>query len=117
MRRMISVLVMLTVLCGGLGARAEERALDDDQPGVGAQLGWGMASFGTNLGYIPAKLIYAAGGGLVGLLAWGMTAGDTDVAKGIFSPAFGGTWAVSPEMLRGKEPIYFNGPSYDRPNN
>ena len=115
MRRMISILMMAVLLSAATQVRAQaEQSLDDnDKPGVAAQLGWGMASFGTNLGYIPAKLLYAFGGGLTGLLAWGVTAGNTEVAKGIFSPSFGGTWAITPEMLQGKEPIYFNGPSYD----
>jgi len=113
MRRMIAVLVMMAMLGAPASARAAERSLDDEQPNVASQLGWGMASIGTNLGYMPAKMLYALGGGFVGLLAWGVTAGDGEVAKGIFSPSFGGTWAVTPEMLQGKEPIYFNGPSYD----
>jgi len=115
MRRMISMLMVTVLLSAALPVRAQtaQPLTDDDKPGVASQLGWGMASFGTNLGYIPAKLLYAFGGGMVGLLAWGVTAGNTEVAKGIFSPSFGGTWAVTPEMLQGKEPIYFNGPSYD----
>ena len=93
-------------------AQRREAALREE-PGVAAQLGWGMASIGTNLGYIPAKLLYATAGGLVGLLAWGVTAGNDEVAKGILNPAFGGTWAVTPEMLRGEEPVMFNGPTYE----
>jgi hypothetical protein len=73
-----------------------------------------MAAVGTNLGYMPAKFLYAMGGGLVGLMAWGVTAGDSEIANGILAPAFGGTWAVTPDMLRGKEPIYFNGPTLER---
>lgn len=93
-------------------AQRREAALRDE-PGPAAQLGWGMASIGTNLGYIPAKLIYAITGGFVGLLAWGVTAGNDEVAKGILNPAFGGTWAVTPDMLRGEEPILFSGPTYE----
>ncbi|HSQ01613.1 MAG TPA: hypothetical protein VL049_30685 [Candidatus Dormibacteraeota bacterium] len=80
-----------------------------------SKLGWGMASVGTNLGYMPAKMLYALGGGLVGLLAWGFTAGDDNVLHGILDPSFGGTWAVTPENLRDGDnhPIMFSGPSYD----
>ena len=59
-------------------------------------------------------MLYALGGGLVGLLAWGVTAGDDDVAMGILQPSLGGTWVVTPEMLRGEEPIMFQGPTYER---
>jgi hypothetical protein len=94
-------------------ARDDSMPLEDSPPGVGAQLGFGLASVGLNLVYMPAKMLYAVAGGLVGLMAWGVTAGNTDVAMGIFHPAFGGTWAVTPEMLEGRDPILFNGPSYD----
>jgi len=80
-----------------------------------SKLGFGMASVGINLGYMPAKMLYALGGGLVGLLAWGFTAGDDNVLHGILDPAFGGTWAVTPEMLRDGDnhPIMFSGPTYE----
>ena len=86
-----------------------------ERPGTAGKLGWGMASVGTNLGYMPAKMIYALGGGLVGLLAWGFTAGDDNVLYGILDPAFGGTWAVTPENFWDSDnhPIMFSGPSYD----
>lgn len=130
MRWMISVLMMAAVLAaapvraddslsddslGGSGRSYEaEQPLSDDQPGVWSDFGMGMAAVGTNLGYMPAKFLYAMGGGLVGLMAWGVTAGDSEIANGILAPAFGGTWAVTPDMLRGKEPIYFNGPTLER---
>lgn len=100
---------------GGSGRSYEaEQPLSDDQPGVWSDFGMGMAAVGTNLGYMPAKFLYAMGGGLVGLMAWGVTAGDSEIANGILAPAFGGTWAVTPDMLRGKDPIYFNGPTLER---
>ena len=84
-----------------------------EEPNPAVSLGWGMAAVGTNLGYIPAKIVYAVAGGLVGLLAWGVTLGNNDVALGILQPALAGTWVVTPEMLRGDQPIMFVGPSYE----
>jgi hypothetical protein len=112
---MVGVSMVCAVVLAAAPMQAQERygALDEEPPGVATQLGLGMASVGINLGYMPAKMLYALGGGLVGLLAWGVTAGNTDVAKGIFSPSFGGSWAVTPRMLHGDEPIMFNGPTYD----
>lgn len=110
-RRMAMAVALAVVMASGPARAAEP--LGEESSSVWADLGWGTASIGTNLGYIPAKMLYALGGGLVGLLAWGVTAGDDEVAKGILGPSFGGTWAVTPNMLRGKEPIYFNGPSYE----
>lgn len=115
-RRMVIGLLVIGLVCGGVQSHSLAQGGDDslrDEPGPAANLGWGMAAFGTNLGYMPAKFLYAVGGGLVALLAYGVTVGDGDVAKGIMNPAFGGTWAVTPEMLRGEQPILFNGPSYE----
>ncbi|MDX2170981.1 MAG: hypothetical protein SF182_28185 [Deltaproteobacteria bacterium] len=103
-----------TLGSGSGGSYHQEQPLGDDQPGVWSDFGMGMAAVGTNLGYMPAKFLYAMGGGLVGLMAWGVTAGDSEIANGILAPAFGGTWAVTPDMLRGKDPIYFSGPTLER---
>ena len=112
----ISVALAFAVLVLGAPARAESGSLGTAQrPSTAGKLGWGMASVGTNLGYMPAKMLYALGGGLVGLLAWDFTAGDDNVLYGILDPAFGGTWAVTPENFWDSEnhPIMFSGPSYD----
>ena len=117
MRRFMAVWVVGLVL---VAAPMHWAVADDELHGAGVEepnpavsLGWGMAAVGTNLGYIPAKMVYATAGGLVGLLAWGVTLGNNDVAMGILQPALAGTWVVTPEMLRGDQPIMFVGPSYE----
>jgi hypothetical protein len=111
MRRILMVGLVVGMVLGATGvrpARAEREPM-----GPAASFGWGMAAVGTNVLYIPAKMIYAIGGGLTGLLAWGVSAGNSDVAMGILQPSLSGTWVVTPEMLRGDDPIMFNGPSYE----
>lgn len=113
-RTVIALVLAGLVLGTGVGGAL---ALDEElheEPGPAASLGWGLAAVGTSLVYMPAKIVYAMGGGLVGLMAWGVTAGDDQVALGILQPALGGTWVVTPEMLRGKDPIMFQGPTYER---
>jgi hypothetical protein len=114
MRRMVVALVLVGALLGRSTAVLAEDGELREEPGPAASFGWGMAAVGTNLGYFPAKMLYAFGGGLVGLMAWGVTGGDDEVAMGILQPALGGTWVVTPEMLRGVEPILFAGPTYER---
>ncbi len=109
MRRFVLVVVAALMLSAS-GVRSAHAA---ENPNPAAAFGWGMAAVGTNLGYIPAKLLYALGGGLVGLIAWGVSAGNSDVALGILQPALTGTWVVTPEMLCCAEPILFVGPSYE----
>lgn len=112
----IGLAAILAVLVAGTPVAAQSGSLGSpERPGTAGKLGWGLASVGTNLGYMPAKMLYALGGGLVGLLAWGVTAGDDNVLYGILDPAFGGTWAVTPENFWDSEnhPIMFSGPSFE----
>ena len=59
--------------------------------------------------YIPAKFTYATVGGLIGGFAWVLTLGDTDTAMGVWEPTMGGSYVVTPSMLRGEEPVEFSG--------
>jgi hypothetical protein len=74
--------------------------------------GFGALATVTNLVYMPAKIIYGTVGGLVGVTALGVTGGDIDTAKGVWSPTLGGHYVVTANMLRGEEPVLFVGPTY-----
>ncbi len=76
-------------------------------PGVG----YGTGSLFTNLLYIPAKLVYAIFGGLVGGGAWCLTGGNTQTANTIWRSSLGGDYVITPDMLAGKEPLHFSGPT------
>ncbi len=80
-----------------------------------AELGLGMAAIASNIFYVPAKMLYATGGGIVGGLGWILTGGNLEAAQNIWSPSLGGTWILSPEMLNGRRPILFSGETYERP--
>ena len=75
--------------------------------------GLGMAAIGSNIFYVPAKMLYAAGGCIVGTLGYALTAGNLDAAQNIWGPSVGGTWILTPEMMAGKQPILFTGESYE----
>jgi hypothetical protein len=76
--------------------------------------GWGVLAVVANIGYMPAKTIYAVVGGLTGGFAYVCTGGSYETASSIWSPSLGGTYVLSPQMIRGDEPIYFaGGPSSD----
>ena len=116
-RRIIAVAAVVLVL-GAAGVRPAAGQYEGRQEEMGpaASFGWGMAAVGTNLLYIPCKVVYAVGGSITALLAWGLSAGNGDVAMGVLQPALGGTWVVTPQMLRGEDPIMYNGPSYEPPH-
>lgn len=78
---------------------------------------WGDAGYGTlavfaNLLYMPVKVVYAGLGLVTGSLAYVLTVGNADTAQQVWSPSVGGSYVVTPAMLRGDEPVLFNGQSY-----
>lgn len=83
------------------------------QAGYGSQFGWGMAAIGANLFYIPAKLVYATVGGVTGGLGYVLTLGNRAALDTVLGPSVGGTYILTPDMLRGEQPILFSGESPD----
>ncbi|HVO25300.1 MAG TPA: hypothetical protein VMW56_16895 [Candidatus Margulisiibacteriota bacterium] len=78
---------------------------------------WSDAGYGTlavvaNVFYMPVKVVYGTLGLVTGSLAYVLTVGDSDTAQRVWSPSLGGAYVVTPAMLRGDEPVLFNGPSY-----
>src|SRR5690554_4585393 len=61
--------------------------------------GRGAATALVNVLYIPAKLVYALAGGLVGGLAFVLTAGDREVAQNIWEPSVGGSYILTTSQL------------------
>ena len=83
----------------GISAPAQAGYLED--------AGWGSLAAVSNLGYIPAKLVYSVLGGVTGGLAYGLTLGDLDTAQNIWTTAMGGTYVLTPRNLRGEDPVAF----------
>ncbi len=117
-RKMMMVLVALCLLLQT--AQAAETAgssKESTKGGTESSSYWGDAGYGTlavltNLLYMPVKVVYASLGLVTGSLAYVLTVGNTDTAQQIWSPSVGGSYVVTPAMLRGDEPVLFNGPSF-----
>jgi hypothetical protein len=92
-------------------ALAQESTAESAGYGVGAAL--------CSLVYSPVKIVYAVAGGLIGGFAWLLSAGDSDVADAVITPAVRGDYVVTPSILRGEKPLEFIGrppaPSYAPP--
>jgi hypothetical protein len=82
---------------------------------VGQEAGYGVGAALASIFYIPAKVTYAGLGLLTGGLGYVLTGGRADVANNIIYPAIGGNYVVTPNHLKGSEPIYFVGPAPDAP--
>ena len=71
----------------------------ESQADTWAAGGKGAATALVNVLYIPAKLVYAAVGGLVGGLAFCLTAGNSAVAQTVWEPSVGGSYILTTEQL------------------
>ena len=95
--------VALAALALGLGTTRPAHA------GFLEDAGWGSLTVLSNLVYMPVKMVYAGLGGITGGLAFALTGGDVDTAEKVWVPSMGGTYIVTPSMLRGEESIAFSG--------
>jgi len=77
--------------------------------------GYGVGALFCNVLYIPAKLVYALLGGIVGGGTYLVTAGNQQAADTVWRSALGGDYVVTPQMLAGQEPINFSGPTETPP--
>jgi len=111
-RKLVASRFVALALAGALVTVASPvRAADND---FLADAGYGLLATVTNVFYMPAKILYAGFGGLVGGLAYLTAAGDIDTASGVWSPSVGGDYVLTGAMMRGDQPIYFVGPRHRR---
>jgi len=104
-RRTVVAMAVVAVM-----ARAAMAA--DEEPHYWSDAGWGLLAVVCNVFYMPVKIVYSTVGTVTGGLAYVVTVGDDEVAQRVWSPSVGGSYVVTPAMLRGDEPILFNGVSY-----
>ena len=88
-----------------LSLAAEEESSQSNE----AALGIGSALL--TVVYFPCKIVYPALGGIVGTFTYALTGGDTDTAKSVWEPSFYGTYVITPDHLKGNEPVRFYGTS------
>ena len=79
------------------------------EPALGEEVGYGFGSVLANVFYMPAKVTYAGLGLITGGLGFVFSAGRADVANNIIYPSVRGNYVVTPNHLKGTEPIYFVG--------
>ncbi|HUO05242.1 MAG TPA: hypothetical protein VMU16_08600 [Candidatus Binataceae bacterium] len=87
-----------------------------DEGGVNWQgVGYGAGAVAGNIVYIPAKLVYALTGSLIGGAAYALTAGNSQTSDTIWRSSLGGDFVLTPDMVSGKDPINFSGPTSTAP--
>ena len=108
--------LFIFVTASPLYSQAADTTNQPAQPAAGEDLGYGVGSVLANVFYMPAKITYAGLGLLTGGLGYVLTGGRADVANNIIYPAIGGNYVVTPNHLKGTEPIYFVGAPPPEPN-
>jgi hypothetical protein len=102
------------------GAPAQASSAQVPQPANGGVdwkgVGIGAATLLANVGYIPAKAVYAILGGLGGGAGYALTGGNTQTADTIWRSALGGDYVLTPAMISGQTPIHFSGPTMTPPD-
>jgi len=98
-----------------LKIRFQERGWINTQPPE-TELSWkgvgsGVGAVASNVLYVPAKLVYGTLGGIAGGAGYALTGGDQRVADTIWRSSLGGDYIITPDMVTGKQPVHFAGPT------
>src|SRR5207249_1852279 len=103
--------VIAALVAAMVCARTQRLAVadDGDEHQYATEFGLGVGALVIDFVYMPVKFVYATLGGLTGGFAYVLTIGRFDTAAAIWRPAIGGTYVITPAMLRGDEEIHFSG--------
>ncbi|PJA80697.1 MAG: hypothetical protein CO149_00805 [Nitrospirae bacterium CG_4_9_14_3_um_filter_51_5] len=110
LKQVTGVFVLLAFsLVLGLGAPGVSLAAEQELSSPTNEAGLGIGSALLTVVYFPFKLAYAILGGVVGTFTYGLTGGDLETAKAVWEPSFYGTYVITPDHLKGNEPVRFIG--------
>lgn len=104
MRRLIAAVVAWALLGGAVPARAEESTIE--------QIGYGTGSVVGSAVYFPFKAAFCILGGLGGGAA--LVVAGSEPASRIVNASCRGTWAITPDIVKGRERVRFVGEAPDR---
>lgn len=82
---------------------------ESTEGGTASSAGMQVAAGFSTLLYLPLKLAFAIGGGIVGGLAYAFSGGNEQAAKSIWDTSLYGTYLITPDHLQGNRPIRFLG--------
>ena len=88
---------------------AQPAAAPSPEVATRQNLGYGFGSVVASIFYSPVKVTYAGLGLLTGGVGYLLTAGRADVANDIIFPAVRGDYLITPNHLKGEEPVVFIG--------
>ena len=116
----VAIVSLGIALAMPIGAFAQTTGTQSGEPQVGQPesggvnwkgAGIGAATLLANVGYIPAKTVYAILGGITGGAGYALTGGNQQTANSIWRSSLGGDYVLTPEMISGQTPVHFSGPT------
>ena len=109
----VSLLLALCTVTMVPSAWSQERAAtpssESTEGGTASSAGMQVAAGFSTLLYLPLKIAFAIGGGIVGGLAYAFSGGNEQAAKSIWDTSLYGTYLITPDHLQGNRPIRFLG--------
>lgn len=109
----VSLLLALCTVTMVPAAWSQESAApppsEGTEGGSASSAGMQAAAGVSTLLYLPLKLAFAIGGGVVGGLAYAFSGGNEQAAKSIWTTSIYGTYIITPDHLEGNRPIRFLG--------
>lgn len=112
---LLTSLIFLPRILSAAEAAPDAQLPAQAEPSAGEDLGYGVGSVLASIFYSPLKITYAGLGLITGGVGFVLSAGNPDVANNIIYPAVKGNYVITPNHLKGTEPVIFIGPA--APNN
>lgn len=103
MKRIAAVLLALALL----GQSTASFAVGDSQESTGAQIGAGVGSVVGSAVYFPFKASFCILGGVSSGFA--LLFAGARAAEKVAGTTCRGTWAITPNVVKGKETVHFAG--------
>jgi len=103
MKHIVAMLLALTLLAQSAPSWAESNA----QEGTLSQVGAGVGSVVGSALYFPFKATFCILGGIGS--GFTFLAAGPETANKVVSASCRGTWAITPDVVKGEEPVHFVG--------
>lgn len=103
----------LLVACAVPSGSAWAISGGDQYETTGSGAGLGAAGWLLTVPYGVLKSAFALLGGIVGGFTYGLTGGDLETAKKVWTTSIYGTYVITPDHLSGEKPIRFFGQAGD----
>jgi hypothetical protein len=103
MKHIVAMLLALTLLAQSTRGWAQSNS----QEGTASQVGAGVGSVVGSAVYFPFKAVFCILGGIGS--GFTLLAAGPETANKVVSASCRGTWAITPDIVKGKEAVHFVG--------